>query len=84
MSSINAWLGPAGTVTPLHTDPKHNFLAQVRARDDLERFICGWGCLTDGEQVAPAKSAVWSQGLWHTRKRIDKFESAARVAARGS
>lgn len=29
MQSVNAWLGPAGTVTPLHHDPHHNLLAQV-------------------------------------------------------
>ncbi|KAI7489014.1 Clavaminate synthase-like protein, partial [Hortaea werneckii] len=27
--SVNVWLGPSGTRTPLHTDPYHNILCQV-------------------------------------------------------
>lgn len=57
---VNAWFGPAGTVSPTHTDPYHNLLAQVVGAKAIRLF-------------PPAQTPCLypHRGLMHNNSQID-------------
>ncbi|XP_058227858.1 lysine-specific demethylase JMJ30 isoform X10 [Rhododendron vialii] len=68
LKSLNAWFGPAGTVTPLHHDPHHNILAQVvgrkyvrlyRATLSEELYPYNESMLKNSSQVQSKHKAIW-------------------------
>ena len=60
VQSINAWLGPAGTVTPMHYDPHHNLLAQVGFAPGSAQAECVCSILR-GEEEDSQRGAKWSE-----------------------
>ncbi|KAK8601927.1 hypothetical protein V6N13_058405 [Hibiscus sabdariffa] len=61
LRSLNAWFGPAGTVTPLHHDPHHNILAQVVGKKYVRLYSASYS-----EEIYP-----YDETMLHNSSQVD-------------
>ncbi|KAA3477863.1 lysine-specific demethylase JMJ30 isoform X2 [Gossypium australe] len=69
LRSLNAWFGPAGTVTPLHHDPHHNILAQVVGKKYVRLYSA-----TYSEELYPYSETMLNNSSQVDLDNIDEVE----------
>lgn len=69
LRSLNAWFGPAGTVTPLHHDPHHNILAQVVGKKYVRLYSAKYS-----EELYPYSETMLNNSSQVDLDNIDEVE----------